>query len=40
MKGSIRSASALAEANQTLVDYFTALAYRFSLFNLVIIDLY
>jgi hypothetical protein len=40
MKGPIWSASPLAEANQWLVDYFTALAYRFSLAGSVTIALY
>jgi hypothetical protein len=39
MKGQIQSAIALAEANQPLVDYFTALAYRFLLSDSLIIAL-
>jgi len=39
MKGQIQSAITLAEANQPLVDYFTPLAYRFSLSDSGIIAL-
>jgi hypothetical protein len=40
MKGKIEPAVALAEAKQRLADYFTPLAYRFSLFGLVTIALF
>jgi len=40
MKAEIGPASVLAEANQPLVDYFTAFAYRFSLSDQAIIALH
>jgi hypothetical protein len=40
MKNEIKSASALAEANQLLVDWFTLIAYSFSLSDPVTVALY
>jgi hypothetical protein len=40
MKGEIAPAKALTEAKQSLVDYITALAYRFSLSHPITIALY